>query len=116
MTLELDDIQSGVLFPRPTPYAATYLLFHIDKPEAGRELMGRAAKVVASAAHPDSPAGDDWVSVALTFAGLKALGVPKESLDSFPPEFREGMAARASILGDVGENAPEHWEKPLGDS
>jgi Dyp-type peroxidase family len=24
------------------------------------------------------------------------------------------MAARAAELGDVGENAPEHWEKPLG--
>ena len=24
------------------------------------------------------------------------------------------MAARAADLGDVGENAPEHWEKPLG--
>ena len=28
--LELDDIQSGVLSPRPTPYAATYILFRID--------------------------------------------------------------------------------------
>ena len=24
------------------------------------------------------------------------------------------MAARSAELGDVGENAPEHWEKPLG--
>jgi hypothetical protein len=28
--LELDDIQSGVLRPRPTPYAATYIVFRID--------------------------------------------------------------------------------------
>ena len=26
--LELDDIQSGVLRPRPTPYAATYIVPH----------------------------------------------------------------------------------------
>ena len=44
--LELDDIQSGVLRPRPTPYAATYLVFRIDDRTAGRELMRRMSKVV----------------------------------------------------------------------
>ena len=91
--LELDDIQSGVLRPRPTPYAATYVLFRIDDRKAGRELMGRLSRVVASAAHPTSPAGDTWVSVALTFQGLKALGVPQVSLDTFSPQFQQGMAA-----------------------
>ena len=114
MMLELDDIQSGVLRPRPSPYAATYVLFRIDERKAGRELMRRIRPVVASAAHPESPAGNTWVSVALSFQGLKALGVPQASLDSFSPEFQQGMAARAGILGDTGESSPEHWEKPLG--
>ena len=35
-----------------------------------------------------------WVSVALTYRGLEALGVPQDSLDSFAWEFRQGMAAR----------------------
>ena len=69
---------------------------------------------MASAAHPTSPAGDTWVSVALTYPGLEALGVPQDSLDSFAWEFRQGMAARATALGDTGESSPEHWEKPLG--
>ena len=114
--LELDDIQSGVLRPRPAPYAAVYVLFRIDDRKAGRELMRRIRPVVASAAHPESPAGDTWVSVALSFQGLKALGVPQASLDSFPSEFQQGMAARAKILGDTGESSPGHWEKPLGSS
>ena len=42
--------------------------------------------------------------------------MPQTSLDSFAPEFREGMAARAAVLGDVGESSPEHWEPPLGSS
>jgi Dyp-type peroxidase family len=42
------------------------------------------------------------------------LGVPQASLDSFAPEFQQGMAARARMLGDTGESSPEHWEKPLG--
>lgn len=112
--LELDDIQSGVLRPRPTPYAATYLLLRIDEPGAGRELMRRLSGVVATAAHPTSPAGDTWVSAALTYQGLVALGVPQRSLESFAWELRQGMAARAGVLGDTGENSPEHWERPLG--
>jgi Dyp-type peroxidase family len=113
-TLELDDIQSGVLRPRPTPFHATYIIVRIDDPSAGRELMRRLSTVVSSAAHPESPAGDTRVSASLTFAGLKALRVPQSSLESFSPQFQQGMAARAHLLGDVGESAPEHWEKPLG--
>jgi Dyp-type peroxidase family len=112
--LELDDIQSGILRPRPTPYAAAYLVIRIDDRHAGRELMRRARNVVASAADVTSAAGDAWLNVALTFQGLKALGVPQASLDSFAPEFQEGMAARAGVLGDTGESSPAHWEEPLG--
>src|SRR5215472_2936984 len=112
--LELDDIQSGVLRPRPSPYAATYILLRIDDRRAGGELLRRLSGVVTSSASPDRPGRDTWVSVALTLEGLTALGVPQTSLDSFAWEFRQGMAARAKALGDTGESAPEHWEAPFG--
>jgi Dyp-type peroxidase family len=112
--LELDDIQSGVLRPRPTPYAATYIVLRIDDCKAGRELMRRLSAVVTSAANPTSPLADTWVSVALTYTGLNALGVPRDLLDTFAWEFRQGMAARAKELGDTGESSPENWEKPFG--
>jgi Dyp-type peroxidase family len=112
--LEPDDIQSGVLRPRPTPYAATYFLVRIDDRKAGREMLRRVSAAITSAANPVSLEADAWVSIALTFQGLKALGVPQDSLDSFPPEFQQGMAARAQELGDVGENSPANWEKPFG--
>ena len=112
--LELEHIQSGVVRPRPTPYAATYVVLRIDDERAGRELMRRASTAVASVAHPHSPRGDTWASVALTFSGLKALSISAASLDSFPGEFQHGMASRAHVLGDTGTSAPEHWEKPLG--
>ncbi|MFF5108141.1 Dyp-type peroxidase [Streptosporangium sp. NPDC000509] len=112
--LDLHDIQRGVLSPRPSPYAATYVLFRIDERAHGRELIRRLAAVVTSAADTVSPLGETWVSVALTYHGLAALGVPRQSLETFAWEFRQGMAARAEALGDIGESAPENWEKPLG--
>lgn len=114
--LDLPDIQSGVLRPRPSPYAATYILLRIDDGRAGRELLRRLSDVVTSAAAPERPGRDTFVGVALTYEGLKALGVAQASLDSFTWEFRQGMAARAAALGDVGESAPEHWEAPFGTS
>jgi Dyp-type peroxidase family len=112
--LELDDIQGGVLRPRPSPYAATYILLRIDDRRQGRELLRRLADVVTSAANPDRARRDASISVAVTFEGLKALGLPQASLDSFSWEFRQGMAARARALGDTGESAPERWEPPFG--
>ena len=112
--LELDDIQSGALHPRPSPFAGTYILIRIDERRAGRELLQRLIPAVSPATDPAHAGHEAWVSVALTFQGLKALGVPQESLNSFPLEFQQGMAARAAKLGDVGESGPENWEKPLG--
>ena len=97
--LELDQIQSGALRARPSPYAGTYILLRIDDRRAGREMLRRVIPAIASAASPTSPAGEAWVSAVLTFQGLKALGVPQDSLDSFPAEFQQGMAARAADAG-----------------
>jgi Dyp-type peroxidase family len=114
ITLELDDIQSGALHERPSPYVGTYLLLRIDDRTAGRELVRRMHPVVDSGRPSADPALDAWITVAFTYQGLRALGVPQESLDSFAPEFRQGMAARAAELGDVGESSPDRWEEPLG--
>jgi deferrochelatase/peroxidase EfeB len=51
-----------------------------------------------------------WVSLAITFNGLRKLGVDEASLSTFPEPFRQGMAARAQMLGDTGANDPDHWE------
>ena len=111
--LELDDIQAGVLMPRPNPYAGAYWGLRIDDRSAGRELLRRLIPLLepVSSYNPDRPVS---LGVAISYAGLEALGVPQASLATFPPAFQQGMAARAAQLGDAGENAPENWERPLG--
>jgi len=114
VALEIDDIQAPVLHPRPTRYAGTVILVRIDDRRDGRELLRRLIPFVPSAAGQPEPDREAWAAVALSFQGLKALGVPEDTLASFPPEFQQGMAARAAELSDTGESAPEHWEQPLG--
>src|SRR3954449_10739415 len=104
ISLELDDIQSGALHERPSPYVGTYLLLRIDDRAAGRELVRRLHGIVDAGRPSAEPVRNGWLTVAFTYQGLKALGVPEVSLESFAPEFKEGMAARAAHLGDVGDS------------
>jgi len=113
-TLELDDIQAPLLHPRPSPYVGTLILVRVDDRRDGRELLRRLIPFIPSAAGSPDPKRDAWAAVALSFQGLRALGIPEDTLDSFPQEFQLGMAARADALGDTGESAPVQWEPPLG--
>src|SRR5215831_15213155 len=112
--LDLSDIQATVLRPRPRPYKGQYLVLRIDDAAQGREMLRRLLPHVAPADEWWKPSLPGWLGLAFTYQGLKALGVPQASLDSFPEEFCEGMAARAAILNDVGNNSPANWEYPLG--
>ncbi|GHP00111.1 hypothetical protein KSF_101580 [Reticulibacter mediterranei] len=113
-TLELDDIQGIILRDRPFPYFGAYLLLRIDNPAHGCLLLRRLVPKVVSGINWQHYTDIAWFNIAFTFEGLKALGVPEASLKSFASEFQQGMAARASHLGDVGESAPSTWEKPFG--
>ena len=72
--------------------------------------MRRVAKVVTSAANPTSPLADTWVSVADS-PGLKALGVPPETLE-FLGNSGRGGGARERLRATPGRARCEHLEKP----
>jgi Dyp-type peroxidase family len=114
--LEVSDIQATVLRPRPSPYRGEYVILRIEDAAQGREMLRRMISHVAPADDWWLPKVPGWLGIAFTYAGLKALGVPQASLDSFPVEFKQGMAARATILHDFGDNAPGNWEYPFGNA
>jgi deferrochelatase/peroxidase EfeB len=111
--VDLDDIQATVLRYRPEPYYGTHVLLHVADAGAGREFLRRLTPHVDSAADWWQ-AGEPWISVAITYSGLVAQGVPEESRRSFPEAFRAGMAAHADELLDHGANDPEHWDPEFG--
>ena len=67
-----------------------------------------------TSAEPWDESPSDTLNLAFTCAGLAALGVSPALLATFPEDFRDGMAARAELLGDRGDSAPAHWEPGLG--
>ena len=107
--LDLDDIQHFLLTRTPA-LAARYEF--LSFPDAGRGrawLEGILEKVGTARAVGGERLDSRWVTVAFTWNGLKALGLDEASLATFPPEFQQGMAPRAAVLGLTGKNAPEHW-------
>jgi Dyp-type peroxidase family len=108
--LELDDTQHYLL-TRPRAAAARYGFLTLRDPAQARAyLAGSLDKVGTGASVADASELDPrWVTVAFTWNGLRALGVDEASLATFPEEFRQGMAARAEILGDIGVNHPDNW-------
>jgi Dyp-type peroxidase family len=108
--LEFDDIQH-ILLTRTPAITGRYEFLTFDTAAGGRAWLSALVDLVpsATAAQATMDESDRWITLAFTWNGLRALGVPEESLATFPDAFREGMPARASILGDIGRNAPENW-------
>src|SRR5262245_29077663 len=108
--LESEDIQHFVLTRVPA-VTGRYEFLSFREPAQGRAWLAGILDKVPSArnARESLEREQRWVSVAFTWQGLHALGVNEQSLASFPEEFRQGMVARAEMLGDTGRNHPSQW-------
>lgn len=56
--------------------------------------------------------GGIFRNIALSHGGMRVLGIDPQRLDKLPPEFAQGMEARAGLLGDVHANHPDRWQRP----
>ena len=106
--LDFPNIQGFVVRGYRLP-AAGYLFLRIEDRTRARALLADVVDQVITAERWDVKP-DSGINVALSYDGLRALGLPEATLAAFPAEFRDGMASRAELLGDIGESAPEHWD------
>lgn len=114
--LDLGDIQGDILRAYGNAYdCTTYAFVHVDgPPEQGRAWFGGMLEKVTTAVPWTEGKPLTTLNVAVTAAGLRALGVSERVVGSFSTEFRTGMAARKALLGDVGPSDPGSWERGLG--
>lgn len=107
--LELDDIQGNVLRGYNMPCAA-YRFYRIADAAEGRgfleELLAEVTREGGQWLGGCKP--DSTLNIAFTFDGLQAIGMDPKVLETFPADFREGMAARRAqrALRDTGPSAP----------
>jgi Dyp-type peroxidase family len=123
-TPALDDVQGNILTRYEAGFA-TYLFYRVDLAGQARQWLGalftrittektyqEEKKKCMEETPPSAP--PSMLNIAITYQGLKALGLSPTSLQSFPVEFQEGMRKRAARLCDFGESQPEYWDPPLG--
>ena len=105
--LEFDDIQHFLLTRAPA-LTARYEFLSFRDGAGGRAWVSAIKETICSAASMRAGIDQDkrWVTVAFTWNGLRALGLDEAPLASFPEEFKQGMTARAAILGDDGVKCP----------
>jgi deferrochelatase/peroxidase EfeB len=112
---DLDDIQALLRAGFAGLTEASFLLLRVADAAAARAWLAQA---------PVTSIGDlgerkhAVLQVALTAAGLRALGVPETVVAGFSAEFIAGLAsdpARSRRLGDVGPDAPECWDWGLAE-
>lgn len=113
-TVDLRDVQ-GLAVKAYAKFGypkARFVFFRIARDTEGREFIRKLVPLVTT--------GEPWkrgvappaatTDIALTYEGLKRLGVPEMSLHGFPDEFSMGMRARRDILDDRGPSDPENWD------
>ena len=91
--------------------APAYYLERKDLPDTVRSEAAAGKRPACTSKQRWDPVP---INVTFTQAGLEALQLDETMLASFPEAFKDGMAARAELLGDAGPSAPEYWYGALG--
>lgn len=127
-----DDIQGNILEGFNKDHM-TFVFFSIVDPAAAKAWLGdhlseiatvhevqafnRAYKVIAKRRRKDRKARRaieaTWVNIAFSAPGLAKLGT---DVTVMPPDFQQGLAARAGQLGHIGPSAVDQWDTPFADA
>ena len=115
--LQTDDIQGMILTGYSHLLVSKYLFLEITEVGKAKGWLNAIAPQITTA-HWKTGANDKVekppyaLNIAFTYPGLEKLGLPPESLNTFPTEFIEGMGdePRSRQLGDWNGSEPTHWE------
>ncbi|MGR4869914.1 Dyp-type peroxidase [Variovorax sp. LARHSF232] len=105
-----DDIQGLVRFGYRKLTQASFLLLRVRDVAAARAWLARCP---VSSAREQSPPPRTALQVAMSYPGLRALGLAEGIVQGFSREFIAGMSSddsRARRLGDLGANDPARWQ------
>lgn len=109
--LPRESVQGGILEGYDANHGCLLLLRITDAMQA-RIFINGFRKQVTSAAGNSPDEHGVYRNIAFTVAGLRHLDISAADIAAFPKEFRDGMEARAGLLGDLRTNHPDRWRLP----
>ena len=107
---EFDDLQALLRFGHGKLTDTCFMLLNIVDADAAKRWLDTAP---VNSAVISNPPPDTALQIAFSVDGLRTLGLAESIIDGFSDEFIIGMAgdeSRSRRMGDVGSNAPEHWD------
>src|SRR5665647_3171963 len=107
--IEKHDIQGLIIKGYSSLPACNFVLLSIrEKAAAKLWLQQLVPEITPGSGKPALNAQN----IAFTFAGLQALGLSADILETFPIEVEDGMATahKQLFLGDFGSSSPGNWE------
>jgi Dyp-type peroxidase family len=111
------DIQGIIISGNGHLFFSCHLFLTIKRAKDARLWLAAIANNINSADRRECPAETGGkppcaINIAFTVAGLQALELPGDSIQTFPQEFQEGMTepSRSRRLGDNGSSTPSNWE------
>jgi Dyp-type peroxidase family len=104
-----------MILTRAPALVGRYDFLTFRNPEGAQAWLGGILERVRSVEQAQGSLDQDnrWVTIGFTWNGLRAMGIDENLLATFPEEFKQGMVARSEILGDTGENHPDHWRDDM---
>ena len=106
-----DDVQGGILEPFKAMTDGCLLLLAFSNRAALASFLGVFKPTTVAQANCAKP-GEFVQTISFTVEGLRLAGFSEKELNWFPEDFRQGMAERAGLLGDVRTNHPRRWHLP----
>ena len=108
-----DDVQGGIITGYEGATHGCVLLLAIEDRAQAMPFFKRLIKeVTRENSLPLDAHSLPAVNIAITYEGFRAAGLTERELELLPLDFREGMEARAGMLGDVWTNHPRRWHLP----
>lgn len=114
--LEVTDIQGIIIRSYGTRPSARFYFLEIKDVKKTRKWIGKIKDEITHGKHKseeerENDQGEPYINIAFTRKGLKKLGV-KTKKETHNQSFDLGPLNRHTkrMLGDVGKNAPKHWE------
>lgn len=111
-TFSQTDVQGGILTSYAHVTHGCMMFMAFDTTAAAASFLETLARQITSEGEAPSPSRPS-INAAFTYEGLRLVGLTEHQLGWFPQEFREGMEARASVLGDFRINHPRRWRLPV---
>jgi Dyp-type peroxidase family len=106
------NVQGGIVTAYERVTHGCLMLMTFDNAAAGASLLEKILPQITCDDVQPTKEKPIVTNVALTHEGFRTLGLSEAQLEYFSQGFREGMEARAGLLGDVRTNHPRRWRLP----